>query len=145
MRTRIASCPADARNRANGDMGASPESTFALEVRAAARACVVDGDAAETDEAVAEEGQDASMGRPHAIAEPSEDEGAACVCAAAGAAATVDVVEDEAEEEDAEAGGVGNDEPAAKTGRRFTLRDTLATVSPSALTSCGGVRLCTGK
>ncbi len=89
------------------------------------------------------------MGRPHAIAEPSEDdEGAECVCAAAGAAATVDVVEDEdeAEEEDeAEADGVGSDEPAAKTGRRFTLRDTLATVSPSALTSCGGVRLCTGK
>jgi hypothetical protein len=87
------------------------------------------------------------MGRPHAIAEPSEDEGAECVCAAAGAAATVDVVEDEAEaeEDEAEADGVGSDEPAAKTGRRFTLRDTLATVSPSALTSCGGVRLCTGK
>jgi hypothetical protein len=50
MRTRIASCPADARNRANGDMGASPDGAFALEARAAARACVVDGDVADNGE-----------------------------------------------------------------------------------------------
>ena len=88
------------------------------------------------------------MGRPHAIAEPSDADACACAgeCAAAGAAATADVVDEEdadADEEDEDADG--SDEPAANTGRRFTLRATLATVSPSALTSCGGVRLCTGK
>ena len=87
------------------------------------------------------------MGRPHAIVEPSDADAAACAgeCAAAGAAATADVVDEEDEEDEDDEDADGSDEPAAKTGRRFTLRATLATVSPSALTSCGGVRLCTGK